>query len=317
MTPGRDEPDAWVIGEALIDIVCASGKVEEVPGGSPANVAVGLAKLGVPTAFLGYLGKDERGRRLVQHLAAAGVELVPGSDRAPRTSTATVRIDETGGAHYEFDMLWALPDAVRLPASRILHTGSIAAYLEPGGSSVRDLLATASSDTIVSFDPNIRPSIVGEPTSRLVRLTEQTAALSTVTKLSDEDAEWLYPGRPVDAVIDRLLECGPELVSVTRGGHGAILATRRDRVAVPGVKVPVVDTVGAGDTYTAALLSQLLSLDLSRLDAAQLRSIGGVATVAAGVTVSRAGADLPSRADLDAALACERVSGAPGSQSEQ
>ncbi|MCD1269734.1 carbohydrate kinase [Microbacterium sp. MEC084] len=282
--------DVLVIGEALIDIVeSETGAVEHV-GGSPANVALGLGRRGVDVALLAQIGDDERGRAITQRLTESGARVLPESTTGRPTSTALARIAADGAAEYEFDIAWDAVPPVDL-APRLVHTGSIAAFLEPGASSVRDLLArTEAAD--VTFDPNIRPALVGAHDDAFAAF-EAIARLSTVVKMSDEDAAWLYPGRSVDEVLDAVLALGPRLAAVTRGADGATLATAADRIAVPPVQVRAVDTIGAGDTFMASLVHSTLSLAGRTPDRAALERIGADAVRAAAITVSRAGADLP------------------------
>ncbi|MDK8172295.1 carbohydrate kinase [Curtobacterium citreum] len=290
-----------VAGEALVDIV-HDETTREIPGGSPANVALGLGRLGVPVEFATWLGDDARGHQIADHLEASGVELVPGVFGATRTSAATVRLAPDGQPSYEFGIEWDLPHLPDTP--RWLHIGSIGAFLQPGAGKVRELVQrTAAAGGIVSFDPNIRPALLGAAVAERVWF-EQLAGDATVLKLSDEDAAWLYPGDSADVVLDRLLELGVTLVVITTGAAGATLATTRERVAVPGERVDVVDTVGAGDTYMATLIWQLqdTTVSLDALDASALTRLGQVSASAAAITVSRRGADLPTADDVFAAL---------------
>ncbi|GAA1060124.1 PfkB family carbohydrate kinase [Agromyces bracchium] len=187
-------------------------------------------------------------------------------------------------------MRWVrLPDAPI--AARVLHTGSIAAFLEPGASALRGLLSRSQADEI-TFDPNIRPALL-DSREQMVPRFEEFAALSTVVKMSDEDAAWLYPGREIAAVIDHVLSLGPRVAAITLGADGTELATAEARVRVDGVEVDPVDTIGAGDTFMASLISFVAERGSDGLDAADLERAGAAATQAAAITVSRAGADLP------------------------
>ncbi|HAM26145.1 MAG TPA: carbohydrate kinase [Microbacteriaceae bacterium] len=288
-----------VIGEALIDIVRTTDATTELPGGSPANVAYGLGLLGVETTFLTHLGDDERGRLIAEHLA--GVHLAPGSQTAERTSTAAATIGASGAASYVFDLDWSLPGDAVVPPSRVVHTGSIASFLSPGATTVGALLKDAADATIVTYDPNIRPSIIGKRDDNIGKF-EAMASLATVVKLSDEDAAWLYPLLTVDEALRQVLALGPRLAIATLGDAGSILMSRETRVEVPSVPVAVVDTIGAGDTYMASLIFSLLDLDPDAATEDELVTMGRRAAVAAAITVSRAGADLPTLAEVDAAL---------------
>ncbi len=301
-----------VAGEALVDVVHGD-TVREVPGGSPANVALGLARLGCDVDFATRLGDDERGHRVADHLRASGVRLTPGSLGAGRTSSATVRLGADGQPRYVFDIVWDLPEVVGTPTW--LHVGSIAAFLEPGADRVVDAARrTAVAGGSVSFDPNIRPALLGPRDEALARV-EELSALAAVVKLSDEDAAWLWPGAAdPDAVLDRVLGFGAGLAVLTTGAAGSVLATATHRVHVPAASTTVVDTVGAGDTYSAALVWQLARSPRAAADAhpdararlddlhdAALRELGRTCSRAAAITVGRRGADLPTADDLTTA----------------
>lgn len=288
--------DVVVIGEALIDIVESRDGTTEHVGGSPANVALGLGRRGVGVALVTQLGRDDRGARIAAHLEESGVVVPRESFAADATSTARARIASDGQASYVFDLAW---DPFEVPADlrpRVLHTGSVAAFLEPGATSVREALGDTSASE-VTFDPNIRPALVGEHAAAFAAF-EATSRLSTVVKLSDEDAAWLYPGAAPDAVVDAILALGPRLVAVTLGGEGAIIATSTERLTIPAEKVAVVDTIGAGDTFMASLVASVAASGSADLDRDALERIGGDAIRAAVLTVSRAGADLPWAREL-------------------
>jgi fructokinase len=303
-----------VIGESLMDVVCSPTGVDEHAGGSPLNVSVGLARLGCPVQLLTRIGSDARGAAIADYLATAGVALVPGSIVEGRTSTATATLDEGGSATYEFLIDWSL-GAVGVPpvgsivsVGSIVHTGSIAAFLEPGASHLETMLeAAAARHAIITFDPNIRPSVIGSKAASLA-VVERLAALATVVKVSDEDAHWLFGRLSANEVADRLLELGATLAIVTLGASGAVLATARNRAHVPGRTVTVADTIGAGDSFMSAVIHQLSGLlgsgadaaalaDASALGAAVLADIGEFAVSCAAITVSRTGANPPTLAE--------------------
>lgn len=283
--------DVLVVGEALIDIVETGSGSDEHVGGSPANVALGLGRLGIDAALLTQVGEDERGKRIVSHIEGSGARLLRESVTARPTSTARARIAADGAADYVFDIDWnVLPEAA-YPAPRLVHTGSIGAFAEPGAGSVVELLSDVRAEE-VTFDPNIRPALVGNRDDAMRRF-EQISRLATVVKMSDEDAAWLFPGLAVDEVIDAVLALGPRVVAVTLGGEGAVISSAADPVRVAPITVDVADTIGAGDTFMTSLISSVLktgSRDLSRAD---LERIGTSAARAAAITVSRSGADLP------------------------
>lgn len=293
----RSELEVLVVGEALVDIVRIGGESSEHVGGSPANVALGLGRRGVAVGLLTQIARDARGLAIVEHLTASGVDVLPESMTAPATSTARAVVGADGQADYGFDIAWeTFPTPIDL-APRVVHTGSIAAFLAPGAASVVGLLRGADA-AVITFDPNIRPSLVGDRTEALGAY-ESVARLADVVKMSDQDAEWLHPGKSVDQVIDAVLALGPSLVAITLGADGAVVATADHRATIPAVSVAAVDTIGAGDTFMASLIHSVLEHGPSGLDAADLQRIGEAATCAAAITVSRAGADLPWARELE------------------
>ncbi|WP_156686479.1 carbohydrate kinase family protein [Mycobacterium sp. Marseille-P9652] len=294
-----------VIGEALIDVV---GAVEHV-GGSPLNVAVGLARLGRGVDFLTHIADDERGRRIRDHIDTSGARLLAGSVAAERTPTAAATIAGDGSATYAFDIDWRLPDAADVERPLFVHTGSIAAVREPGCATVATLVDKFRASATITFDPNVRPSLIIDPDVARARL-ESMALSSDVVKASDEDLDLLYPGREPEAVARRWLESGPAIVAVTRGERGAIALCAAGEVRVAARPVRVVDTVGAGDAFMAGLIDALWELGLlgarrrgtlREISLGQLRTALDAAMLSSALTVTRAGADLPDRAARDAA----------------
>lgn len=291
------EPRILVIGEALIDIVDGT----EIVGGSPANVALGLGRLGCDVRLLTALAHDTRGDRIAQHLASSGVGVLPGSFTLERTSTARATLGPDGSAEYDFDVAWTLP-ATTDDTCDVLHVGSLACFLEPGATALRAIVReAAAAGTRVTFDPNIRADLLAGVD--VVARVEEIAASAVTIKLSDADAESIYPGRTLDDVADLLLALGPQLVAVTRGAEGSLIRTARHRVTVEAPRTEVVDTVGAGDTFMAALIASLAAEDEpGSLSAERLGRLGAFCAAAAALTVSRAGADLPTRAEVEAVL---------------
>lgn len=297
-----------VVGEALIDIVVGPDGTHEHVGGSPANVAMGLARLDHPVDLLAHVAADPRGDRITEHVAATGVRLATGSVTAEHTSTATARVDATGAATYDFDLTWDIP-AIDRSGTAHLHTGSIAATLEPGASRILELVQQARASATVSYDPNLRPSIMGEPHDVRARI-EELIGWSDVVKTSDEDVHWLYDGAPVEQVAHLWGQLGPSIVVVTQGAEGALvmLPGTGEQTLVPATPATVVDTVGAGDSFMAGLLSGLLDAGLlgdhtarERLRATRLADILPAvqrAGTCAHWTIERAGAAAPTRSDL-------------------
>lgn len=296
-----------VIGEALIDIVIPhSGEAVEHVGGSPANVAIGLARLGHDTQLATHIGTDDLGRRIAALLVSERVALAPGSDRAERTPTAAAQLDADGAASYRFDLDWQLDPGLAVPAGHV-HTGSIAATLKPGGAAVAAVVARARDLATISYDPNARPSIMGGADQVLAEI-EALVAQADVVKASDEDIAWLYPGRSLEEVLAGWAELGPRLCAVTRGGQGALVLVRGEFHALPAPSTSVVDTVGAGDSFMSGLLSGLLDAGLlggaaarDRLAAAGWDEVEPAvrrALACAAITVSRAGSNPPTRDEL-------------------
>lgn len=296
-------PNALVIGESLIDIVeHVDGAVDrdrgttEHVGGSPANVAIGLARLDHPVRLLTSIGSDARGRTIAAALEGEGVDLLPQSWRDRPTSTAHARISADGSAEYAFDIDWRLGSGDHGRAD-LVHTGSIALFLEPGGADVLGLLEDLSGTALVTLDPNIRPALLGDRDGA-VRRFERAAAAADLVKLSDEDAAWLYPDDSPEEVARRVRRLGPEVVVVTLGGDGALAASPDGIVRVAARAVEVVDTISAGDSFMAAIASSLLETGLERV-VARLPAVLERAARAAAIAVSAAGANPPTRLRLD------------------
>ncbi len=299
-----------VIGEALVDIVPDGDGVKELPGGSPANVALTLARLGASPRLATVLAADERGRAVRDWLQAAGVQIDASAPGSGRTSTAAVTLDAKGSASYRFDLDWDLPLVSGIEQCDVVHTGSIATVLEPGARSVELALSAAQGNALVSFDPNARPAITPDVEAARRRV-EGLVHLSDVVKVSDEDLRWYYPGvDPVD-VARAWGAAGPVAVVVTLGGEGSMLVRNDVATRVPAPKVEVADTIGAGDTFMGALLHALVTDGVKGPHARQrLRDLplGRVfhavrwAAAAAAITVSRSGANPPTLAELEASL---------------
>ncbi|MFI6727111.1 carbohydrate kinase [Streptomyces sp. R-74717] len=303
--------DLLVIGECVADIVRLPGAADQVhPGGSPANVAYGLARLGHGATLLTQLGPDDNGRLIRGHLTGAGVEIRTDGATEP-TPSAAVTLGDGGQAAYTFEITWTL-DAVSLDrAPHHVHTGSIATVMEPGAATVLAAVESLRTSATISYDPNVRPELMGEHDAA-VRKVECCVALSDVVKASDEDLQWLYPGQEPERVAERWLATGPAVVLVTRGSDGALAVTPDGQVTVDALPADVVDTVGAGDAFMSGTLHALASHGLlgadgrERLRALERDTVTDVlrhAAAAAAVTVARAGANPPDEAELKAAFA--------------
>jgi fructokinase len=294
--------DVVVVGEALIDIVQSADGVAEYPGGSPANVAYGLGRLDVKAGLLTAIGRDERGDAIAAHLQSAGVVLLPGSKSLQETATATARIAADGSATYTFDIDWALAPVALPYAPRILHTGSIATFLEPGAGVVRSLLEQARGGCMVTYDPNIRPDLLGTHREAL-SLFEEIVPLTSVVRMSGSDARWLYPNKTLEETASHLLGLGTGLAVITRGAQGSLMATRHIQLSVPAIPSSVADTIGAGDSYMSALIMGLLLRGSDGLAPTVLERIGSIASMAASITVGRPGANPPTHRELLAGMA--------------
>ncbi|MFH9616486.1 carbohydrate kinase [Streptomyces pratensis] len=306
-----DGPALLVIGECVADIVRLPDAPDRIhPGGSPANVAYGLARLGLGTTLITQLGQDSDGRLIEDHLASAGVRVLTDGSGAP-TPAATVRLDEAGRAAYTFEITWTL-GAVELSGAppEHVHTGSVATALEPGAASVLGLVRSLREVATVSYDPNVRPGLMGDHAGAVCR-AERCVELSDVVKASDEDLRWLYPDEEPEEAAARWLRSGPAVVLVTRGAAGAVAFLPGATVNIGAPRVRVADTVGAGDAFMSGTLHALASYGLLGAQGrARLRSLDGAvlgdvlrrAVASAAVTVARAGALPPDEEELEEAL---------------
>ncbi|QNE78821.1 carbohydrate kinase [Streptomyces finlayi] len=306
-----DTLDVLVIGECVADIVRLPGAADQVhPGGSPANVAYGLARLGRSATLLTQVGPDDNGRLIRDHLEAAGVRVRTDGATAA-TPSAVVTLDDGGRAAYTFEITWTLgaADSGRSPHQHV-HTGSIAAVMEPGAATVLAAVELSRTAGTISYDPNVRPELMGDHDTA-VRRVERCVAFSDIVKASDEDLAWLYPGEDPEKVAERWRAAGPALVLVTRGADGALAVLPGGRVTVDALPAEVVDTVGAGDAFMSGTLHALASRGLlgaegrERLRAADADTVTEVlrhGAASAAVTVGRAGANPPDDAELRSAL---------------
>lgn len=336
------------VGEALVDRVATKDSTTDVVGGSLLNVACGLARLDHLTFLAGWWGQYDYGNAIGEHLSSRGVHAVSGSDQAQSSTVAYADVDESGHATYTFDLHWQVPSGFETDGFSHLHTGSIAAVLDspdfqiseaahaessplasaentpepsPEKESEKDLgkdqkhgpIWRAASQMLthgtVSFDPNVRPAIMESP-AKAGPVIESYLQVADLVKASDEDLAWLYPQADPLEIARAWLELGPSLVVVTRGADGAVafLASHPDPITVPAGETKVVDTVGAGDSFMAGLISGLLDAGLlgstqaaEKLAKASPEDIYPAlerAAQASAVTVSQAGAYSPTRPEL-------------------
>ena len=300
------------LGEALIDAVTRGHETREIVGGSLLNVAAGIAALNHDSALASWWGDDERGHRLDAFAAQRGISISPGTNGATHTTIAHADVDDAGHATYTFDLEWDVPELGDLERFGHLHIGSYAATLNPGGDKVADAVEAFRRTGTVSYDPNIRPAVMGTPEDvrdRIEHLVERV----DVIKASDEDLAWLYPGRSVEETMKAWAEAGCRLVVVTCGAKGALAAGPDGDVhAIAPLDVPVGDTVGAGDSFMAGLLAGLA--DAGLIGSTQAREALGSATwdqiapalakatVTSNITVSHVGAYAPTTAEVDEIL---------------
>jgi fructokinase len=308
-----------VVGEALVDLVGQRGgrTFSAHPGGSPANVALGLARLGDSVTLKTRLGRDAFGDMILAHLEGSGVRVDGRSDEEGAKTSLAVATLAAGIASYDFRIEWDVDALAPLPVeTRCLHTGSLATVLTPGKANVVDLMEREHQRgrVTVSYDPNVRPALLGEP-ERARPEIERLVAICDVVKVSEEDLRWLYPDRSDEDVAQRWLASGPALVVVTRGGAGVYAVSARLELRRDAVPIDLVDTVGAGDSFTSGLLDGLHRADLisgarrdalAAIDEATLGSVIDEAILVAGLTCSKPGADPPTRTEVDAALAAGR-----------
>lgn len=300
-----------VCGEALIDLIRdGDGTQRPTPGGGPFNTARALARLGVPTAFLGHLSDDEYGRELAQVLISDGASLELSTIGHEKTTIAIANVDSEGLPDYQFlvegtsspRLTSDMVPARLSPDVTALHVGSLGMVLEPMASTLTDLVHREHDGRVVMLDPNIRLGLIPDDEYRARMLS--VIAQATIVKGSEADLAWLYPSASYQSAAEQVLDAGVRLVVITLGARGAFGAQRGAQIGVDAVPVKVVDTIGAGDAFGAALLAWLhehdaLKADL-RLEPADLRSALDYACLAAGITCSRAGADPPWKGEMPA-----------------
>jgi fructokinase len=296
----------WVCGEVLIDLIPGADGVR-VPhvGGGPANTAKALARLGHDVQFIDGISTDEYGVAARKELVDDEVKLDLALTSDKPTCLAIVSLDANGGASYEFkidgtatfdfDLKW-LPDPSRYKP-QVLHIGTLVTVIQPGADVLYDWAMQVAEFAPIVFDPNIRPSVMGDH-DLYEAAVEKWAALSSVIKVSDDDMAWLYPNQKYEDVAQRWLNDGAALVVVTRGSNGIIGFTADGAVEVDGAKITVADTVGAGDTVGAIIVEAMVEKGILALTGDVLKATLHRAAVAAGITCSRKGAQPPYKHEL-------------------
>lgn len=292
-----------VIGESLIDILSDSKGESFHPGGSPFNVARGLGGFGFAVRLHTQLGEDVHGRTLHSILSSAGVQMSAASLQPGPSSTAAALIASDGSASYDFKVSWDIAPPV-LQGETWVHIGSVGAFLSPGADRVLEFVEHLPEQVLLSFDPNIRSALIGPREANFARF-EQIARRADLIKMSDEDAEYLFPGLTPEQALERLSDqSDPGLAVVTRGAQGAIAAQGTRRYSCAATATKVVDTIGAGDSFMVGLIGALLTLPqgLRRLRSSGLGDdlfrVLEFASACSAFTVARAGAQMPGRGVL-------------------
>ncbi|MGW7255850.1 carbohydrate kinase family protein [Streptomyces sp. NPDC054834] len=304
-----------VLGECVADAFAEPASASNelalrvLPGGGPANTAVALARLGTPARFLARLSGDVFGRLFRSHLEASGVDLSDAVAAAEPSTLAVAELDALGQAAFSFhaqntaDWQWTPAElaGVDLSGTACVHTGSLALVREPGAAVVEEFLAAASVRATISIDPNVRPLLV-RPEAYRARLAHW-CGLADVLRLSEDDLELLLPGTSPERACDIWHAAGARLVVITRGADGVLASLDGERVRVPAVQTRVVDTVGAGDSFTAGLLHHLgtrgqLGGRLTGLELGEVAEACVFGTRVAALTCSVAGPNPPWESQL-------------------
>jgi len=312
-----------VAGECVVDLVpdpAAGGAYVPLPGGSPANVAVGLARLGSPTRMVARVGGDPFGRTLLDHLVRNGVGTGLTVAAPEPSSVAFVHHDADGVPSFDLridgtaDWQWTEAEIAGLrrgSGERLaaLHIGSLALVMPPGADVLAGFARQARTEATISYDPNCRPAVMGRVPDARPRI-EALLRVADVVKISDADLAWLRPDSDHEGFADELVAAGVSVVAVTYGADGSVVTGRRcPSLRVPAYRVELVDTTGAGDSYMSAVLAGLgrrglLGAErrdaLGSADATVLGEVFEEASRAAALTCARRGADPPTRAELDA-----------------
>ena len=299
----------WVCGEVLIDLLPGNPERLAVVGGGPANTAKALARLGHDVEFIDGISTDAYGKSARAELLRDGVGLDLALTSDLPTCTATVSLIADGSASYEFlingtatfafDNSW-LPDPERYKPE-VLQIGTLVTIIEPSATVLYEWAVKVSEFAPIVFDPNIRPSVMPD----LIKYrdeVEKWLKISSVVKFSEDDISALYPNEDPIVIAKACLEKGVQLVVITRGANGLVGVTVDGVVEVPGIKIAVVDTVGAGDTVGAIIVEAIIQIGILNLSGSKLREVLHRAAVAAAITCSRAGAQPPRAFELTEAL---------------
>jgi fructokinase len=291
----------WVCGEVLVDLINGTGVI----GGGPENTAIALARLGHQVEFIDGISTDKWGQLAKEELISDGVGLSFAKFSDKPTCQAIVTLDATGSASYEFviegtatfdfSKEW-LPDPY-LHKPTALHIGTLVTVIEPAASVLFDWALEVSELAPVIFDPNIRPAVIADR-DKYRELVEKWVSISSVVKVSDDDLNWLYPGEDHLMIANRWIAKDVTLVVITKGSDGLVGVTVNGFESVPGVKIEVVDTIGAGDTVGAVITEAVMKVGLNNLHGVALTSALEKAALAAAFTCTKKGAQPPTAREL-------------------
>ena len=289
----------WVCGEVLVDVL-PNGTVI---GGGAANTAKALARLGCAVEFIDGISSDEFGVRARRELMKDGVGLSLSLASDKPTGKSIIAIDAHGVGTYKFDIENSATfdfNASWLPKGtpEILHIGTLATIIEPGASALFNWAKNLSESAVIVFDPNVRPP--AQPDAKKYRAAvEKWVEISTVVKVSEADIAWLYPATSEEDVAREWIELGAKIVVITRGADGLVAITKSDVIAVPGVAVHVIDTVGAGDTVGAVIVEGIAKYGVTGLSGGVLKDVLHRAAKAAAITCTRKGAEPPTSSEIE------------------
>ncbi len=297
--------EIWVCGEALIDLIPRGEQKVAIVGGGPANTAKALARLGFDSYFIDGISTDSFGGMIKDQLLHDGVNLKYAHYSDKQTCTADVSLDKAGVASYvfiidgtatfDFTNDW-LPDPAQIKPV-VLQIGTLATIVQPAADILLEWAKRVAKVAPIVFDPNVRSSVLPDR-PKYQEAIAKWAAISEVIKVSEDDLAWLYPEQDQIAIAEEWIKGGSTLVIITKGSYGIIGVTKDDVVSVPGVKIEVLDTVGAGDTVGAIVVEAIVERGLKVITGDVLREVLVRATKAAAVTCSRAGANPPTRAEI-------------------
>lgn len=300
---------ALCIGEALVDVIVHHQDPDpvEVPGGSPANVALALGRLERPVTLATYMAHDRFGDMITQRLTDSNVQLDTNSYMAKKTSSSKVSVDQDGNPSFTFDFDWQITPIDVRSTDIVLHTGSLAATQDPGCERVLEAISRGREQATVFYDPNIRPTLMSPP-ERTYEQFKAFCKVSDVVKVSDADLSHLFKSGDLHSLAMKILSWGPKLVVITQGAMGAeAWCASGATCQVDAVQAEIVDTVGCGDAFTAGLIDRLWDWQLlgagqrealGQLNVEQLESLLHYALLLAAMTISRQGANPPRLSEV-------------------